>query len=50
MDLETRLDIIREVGMLSKGTTVHVKAKGTGTKGYLPFVKAVLSGLREAGF
>ena len=47
LDLQTRLDIVREVFELSDRTTVHLKDRTTGPEGFLPFVRAVLHGLRE---
>ncbi len=47
LDLQTRLDILREVFEHSDRTTVHLKDFATGPQGFLPFVRAVLHGLRE---
>ena len=45
IEIEKRLEIVREVFALSGETTVHLKDAGSGPKGFLPFVKAVLGGL-----
>ena len=45
LDLETRLDIVRHVFSASTSTTVHMKDRGSGPTGMLPFVKGIL----EAG-
>ncbi|UGT38735.1 hypothetical protein LTV02_21690 [Nocardia yamanashiensis] len=47
LDLELRLSIVREVFESSDSTTVHMKDFGSGPQGFLPFVRAVLIGLRE---
>ena len=44
IDIETRLEIIREVCRLSSTTSVHMKDVTSGPEGFLPFVKAVLEG------
>ena len=44
--LEIRLAIVREVFESSNATTVHMKDIETGPQGFLPFVRAVLQGLR----
>jgi len=49
IDLETRLQIVREVFMLSETTTVHMKDRLSGPEGFLPFVRAVLRGLTHPG-
>ena len=43
--IEVRLEVVREVFRLSDTTTVHMKDFASGPDGYLPFVKAVLSGV-----
>ena len=45
IDLETRLEIIREIFQSSDATTVHMKDRVTGPQGFLPFIAAVLAGL-----
>ncbi len=45
LDIDVRLDIIREVFELSDSTTVHMKDFASGPQGMLPFVRAVLSAL-----
>ena len=45
IDLDARLEIVREIFTLSETTTVHLKDGGSGPQGFLPFVKGVLSGL-----
>ncbi|OAA81482.1 hypothetical protein LEL_01027 [Akanthomyces lecanii RCEF 1005] len=47
IDLELRLEIVREIFQRSSTTTVHLKDASSGPKGFLPFVKAVLEGLKE---
>jgi hypothetical protein len=47
IDLETRLQIIREIYQLSDQTTVHLKDRVSGPEGFLPFIRAVLRGLRD---
>lgn len=47
LDLQTRLEIVREVFERSDVTTVHLKDRATGPEGFLPFVRAVLRGLRD---
>jgi hypothetical protein len=45
LDLETRLEIIREIFQASDTTTVHLKDFASGPNGFLPFVRSVLTGL-----
>lgn len=45
IDLETRLEIVREVFRSSDSTTVHMKDRSTGPQGFLPFVRSLLRGL-----
>lgn len=47
LDLETRLDVVREVFQSSDLATVHLKDHLSGPEGFLPFVRAVLRGLDE---
>lgn len=47
IDLDTRLQIVREIFELSETTTVHMKDRASGPGGFLPFVRAVLRGLRD---
>ena len=47
IDLETRLEIVREIFQLSTETTVHLKDRISGKEGFLPFIEAVLDGLRN---
>ena len=49
IDLDKRLAIVERVFGLSKTTTVHLKDSTSGPQGFLPFVKAVLEGLKSAG-
>lgn len=49
IDLEIRLDIVRETFHLSQDTSVHMKDASSGRQGFLSFVKAILEGLRGAG-
>ena len=46
MDLETRLQLVREIFESSEKTTVHLKDRVSGPEGFLPFIRAVLRGLR----
>ncbi|WP_157535022.1 hypothetical protein [Nocardia inohanensis] len=45
LDLELRLGMVREVFESSDATTVHLKDVGSGPGAFLPFVRAVLTGL-----
>jgi hypothetical protein len=45
LDLETRLEIVREIFLTSDRTTVHMKDFASGPDGFLPFVRSVLAGL-----
>lgn len=47
IELETRLQIVREIFQLSDTTTVHMKDRATGPQGFLPFVRSVLRGLKD---
>ena len=47
IDLEIRLQIIREIFQLSDTTTVHMKDRASGPQGFLPFVRSVLRGLSD---
>lgn len=47
IDLETRLEIIREIFQSSDATTVHMKDRVTGPEGFLPFIASVLGGLDD---
>jgi len=46
LDLDLRLEIVREVFLSSDTTTVHMKDKASGSEGFLPFVRSVLRGLQ----
>lgn len=48
IDLETRLEIVREIFHLSQTTTVHMKDVASGSEGFLPFVRSMLHGLGNA--
>jgi len=48
IDIETRLEIIREVCRVSSSTSVHMKDAMSGPEGFLPFVKAILEGFTKA--
>ncbi|KIY03612.1 uncharacterized protein Z520_00303 [Fonsecaea multimorphosa CBS 102226] len=41
LELEHRLDIVKEAVTLSKDTCVHLKDATSGPTGFLPFIKAV---------
>ena len=45
IDLETRLQIIREIFQASDTTSVHMKDRASGPDGFLPFIRSVLRGL-----
>lgn len=45
LPIEDRLAIVRHVYEVSETTTVHLKDRASGPKGFLPFVRAVLRGL-----
>lgn len=45
IDLETRLEIVREIFLLSDATTVHLKDRVSGPQGFLSFVRSIPSGL-----
>ena len=47
IDLETRLQIIREIFQASDTTTVHMKDRASGPEGFLPFIRSVLRGLDD---
>jgi hypothetical protein len=49
LDLEARLDIVREIFLTSDRTTVHMKDLASGPDGFLPFVRSVLVGLADYG-
>lgn len=48
IDLDKRVEIINAVFELSDKTTVHMKDAASGPQGMLPFVKAVLAGLKNS--
>jgi hypothetical protein len=45
IELETRLEMVREIFQSSDTTTVHMKDHASGSQGFLPFVQSVLRGL-----
>ena len=45
IDLDTRLQIIREIFLASDITTVHMKDSASGPQGFLPFARSVLKGM-----
>ena len=47
LDLEVRVQIVREVFRTSDKTTVHMKDFASGPDGFLPFVRSVLAGLAD---
>ncbi|KIW97647.1 uncharacterized protein Z519_01231 [Cladophialophora bantiana CBS 173.52] len=47
LELENRLEIVREVITLSASVCVHLKDATSGPHGFVPFVKAVLGGMRD---
>lgn len=48
IDIDLRLEIVREIFQLSGTTSVHLKDASSGPQGFLPFVKAVLEGLKKS--
>jgi hypothetical protein len=50
LDLEARLEIVREIFLPSDKTTVHLKDFASGPDGFLPFVRSVLAGLADYQF
>jgi hypothetical protein len=50
LDLEARLEIVREIFLASDKTTVHMKDFASGPGGFLPFVRSVLAGLADYEF
>jgi hypothetical protein len=46
LDIDLRLEIVRTIFQNSESTTVHMKDVASGPQGFLPFVRAVLKGLR----
>jgi hypothetical protein len=44
LDLDVRIDVVREVFQTSHSTTVHLNSP-SGPASFLPFVRAVISGL-----
>jgi hypothetical protein len=50
LDLEARLEIVREIFLASDKTTVHLKDFASGPDGFLPFVRSVLAGLADYQF
>ena len=47
LDLEVRLEIVREIFLASDTTTVHMKDFASWPDGFLPFVLSVLTGLAD---
>ena len=47
IDLETRLQIIREIFQTSDSTSVHMKDRASGPAGFLPFIQSLLRALDE---
>ena len=45
IDLETRLQIVREIFQSSDTTTVHMKDRATGPDGFLSFIASLLGAL-----
>lgn len=48
LDLEARLEIVREIFLTSDKTTVHMKDRASRPEGFLPFVRSVLAGLADS--
>jgi hypothetical protein len=47
LDLDVRLEIVREIFLASDKTSVHMKDAASGPDGFLPFVRSVLAGLAD---
>ncbi len=47
IDLEARLQIVREIFQLSDSTSVHMKDRASGPQDFLPFARTVLRGLEK---
>jgi hypothetical protein len=47
IELEKRLEIVREVFQLSETASVHMKDRASGPKGFLSFVEAILAGIKR---
>ncbi len=47
IDLEIRLEIVREVFRSSERTTAHMKDHASGKQAFLPFARSVLRGLED---
>ncbi|MDE2430125.1 MAG: hypothetical protein KGM99_15485 [Burkholderiales bacterium] len=47
IELDKRLQIIKEIYERSESTTVHMKDFASGPNGMLPFVRAVITGLQK---
>ncbi len=47
IELETRLQMVREIFQSSDTTSVHMKSHIPRSEGFLPFVQAVLRGLTD---
>jgi hypothetical protein len=47
IDLEARLEIVREIFHLSETTAVHMKDAASGPRGMLPFVRSILTGRED---
>jgi hypothetical protein len=45
LPLETRLEMVRVIFESGETTSVHMKDVASGSQGFLPFVRSVLSGL-----
>jgi hypothetical protein len=45
LDLEVRLEAVREIFHSSDTTTVHMKDFASGPEGFFPFIRSVLKGL-----
>jgi hypothetical protein len=44
LDLEVRLEVVREIFHSSDTTTVHMKDFASGPEGFFPFIRSVLTG------
>jgi hypothetical protein len=47
LDLDTRIHVVQEVFRSSDRATVHMKDQMSGPEGFLPFVQAVLVGMKD---
>jgi hypothetical protein len=46
LPLDLRLELVRAVFEHGDGITVHMKDRASGPQGYVPFIRAVIAGLK----